>query len=106
MLENSQMENESEREAHEDSDNAANENGGRLTEESDMDQSDDPLPCLQATHYVEQGHEEMGEVRTHGLNTHTAVLYSCLQGVIEYIEINTLCVSNTRGGLGPYLTLA
>ncbi|XP_060771046.1 oxysterol-binding protein-related protein 5 isoform X1 [Neoarius graeffei] len=61
MLENSQMENESEREAHEDSDNAANENGGRLTEESDMDQSDDLLPCLQATVYVEQGHEEMGE---------------------------------------------
>ncbi|XP_053337856.1 oxysterol-binding protein-related protein 5 [Clarias gariepinus] len=61
MLENSQMENESEREAHEDSDNAANENGGRLTEESDMDQSDDLLPCLQATLYVEQGQEEMGE---------------------------------------------
>ncbi|KAB5565549.1 hypothetical protein PHYPO_G00242850 [Pangasianodon hypophthalmus] len=61
MLENNQMENESEREAHEDSDNAANENSGRLTEESDMDQTDDPLPCLQATLYVEQGHEEMGE---------------------------------------------
>lgn len=71
MLENSQMENESEREAHEDSDNAANENGGRLTEESDMDQSDDLLPCLQATLYVEQGQEEMGEVRTYGLNTYT-----------------------------------
>lgn len=64
MLENNQMENESEREAHEDSDNAANENGGRLTEESDMDQSDDLLPCLQATLYLEQGHEDMGEVRT------------------------------------------
>ncbi|MCJ8735807.1 hypothetical protein PDJAM_G00251690 [Pangasius djambal] len=61
MLENNQMENESEREAHEDSDNAANENSGRLTEESDMEQSDDLLPCLQATLYVEQGHEEMGE---------------------------------------------
>ncbi|XP_017341249.1 oxysterol-binding protein-related protein 5 isoform X1 [Ictalurus punctatus] len=61
MLENNQMENESEREAHEDSDNAANENGGRLTEESDMDQSDDLLPCLQATLYLEQGHEDMGE---------------------------------------------
>lgn len=64
MLENSQMENEFEREAHEDSDTAANENGGRLTEESDMDQTDDSVPCLQATLYVEQGHEEMGEVRT------------------------------------------
>ncbi|XP_062847052.1 oxysterol-binding protein-related protein 5 [Trichomycterus rosablanca] len=61
MLENNQMENESEREVHEDSDNAANENGGRLTEESDLDQSDDLLPCLQATVYVEQSHEEMGE---------------------------------------------
>lgn len=76
MLENSQMENEFEREAHEDSDNAANDNGG--TEESDMDQSDDPLPCLQATQYVEQGHEEMGEVSTHRLNTYTVVLCSCL----------------------------
>ncbi|XP_031420208.1 oxysterol-binding protein-related protein 5 [Clupea harengus] len=66
MLENNHMENDgfsdkSEREAHEDSDNAANENGGRVTEESDMDQSDDLSPCLQATTYVEQGQEEMGE---------------------------------------------
>uniref|UniRef100_A0AAR2KR37 Oxysterol-binding protein n=1 Tax=Pygocentrus nattereri TaxID=42514 RepID=A0AAR2KR37_PYGNA len=66
MLENNHMENDglsdkSEREAHDDSDNAANENGGRLTEESDMDQSDDLSPCLQATAYVEQGQEEMGE---------------------------------------------
>ncbi|XP_062402852.1 oxysterol-binding protein-related protein 5 [Sardina pilchardus] len=65
MLEN-HMENDgysdkSEREAHEDSDNAANENGGRVTEESDMDQSDDLSPCLQATTYVEQGQEEMAE---------------------------------------------
>ncbi|XP_051975305.1 oxysterol-binding protein-related protein 5-like isoform X2 [Xyrauchen texanus] len=64
MLENNHMENDansnkSEREAHEDSDNAANENGGRLTEESDMDQSDDV--CLQATAFVEEAHEEMGE---------------------------------------------
>uniref|UniRef100_A0A8B9HNA3 Oxysterol-binding protein n=1 Tax=Astyanax mexicanus TaxID=7994 RepID=A0A8B9HNA3_ASTMX len=66
MLENNHMENDglsdkSEREAHDDSDNAANENGGRLTEESDMDQSDDLSPCLQATSYIEQGLEEMGE---------------------------------------------
>uniref|UniRef100_A0A671QJJ0 Oxysterol-binding protein n=1 Tax=Sinocyclocheilus anshuiensis TaxID=1608454 RepID=A0A671QJJ0_9TELE len=64
MLEN-HMENDansdkSEREAHEDSDNATNENGGRLTEESDMDQSDDV--CLQATAFVEEAHEEIGEV--------------------------------------------
>ncbi|ROL51958.1 Oxysterol-binding protein-related protein 8 [Anabarilius grahami] len=63
MLEN-HMENDansdkSERETHEDSDNAANENGGRLTEESDMDQSDDV--CLQATAFVEEAYEEMGE---------------------------------------------
>uniref|UniRef100_A0A8C1HL57 Oxysterol-binding protein n=1 Tax=Cyprinus carpio carpio TaxID=630221 RepID=A0A8C1HL57_CYPCA len=63
MLEN-HMENDansdkSEREAHEDSDNAANENGGRLTEESDMDQSDDV--CQHATVFVEEAHEEMGE---------------------------------------------
>lgn len=85
MLENSQMENEFEREAHEDSDNAGNENGGRLTEESDMDQSDDPLPCLQATLYVEQGLEEMGEVSTH------TVTCSCDEGVVQY---NTLCIRN------------
>ncbi|XP_067236440.1 oxysterol-binding protein-related protein 5 isoform X3 [Chanodichthys erythropterus] len=64
MLEN-HMENDansdkSERETHEDSDNAANENGGRLTEESDIDQSDDV--CLQATAFVEEAYEEMGEV--------------------------------------------
>ncbi|KAJ8249091.1 hypothetical protein GJAV_G00231080 [Gymnothorax javanicus] len=51
----------SEKEAHEESDNGTNENGGRLTEESDMDQSDDLSPCLQATSYVEQCLEEMGE---------------------------------------------
>lgn len=67
MLENHHMENDgysdkSEREAHEESDTGANENGGRLTEESDMDQSDDLSPCLLATAYVEQGQEEMGEV--------------------------------------------
>ena len=53
----------SEREAHEDWDTPANENGGRLTEESDMDQADDLSPGLQATPYVEQGLEEMAEVR-------------------------------------------
>uniref|UniRef100_A0A7N6A4S8 Oxysterol-binding protein n=1 Tax=Anabas testudineus TaxID=64144 RepID=A0A7N6A4S8_ANATE len=51
----------SEREAHDDWDTTANENGGRLTEESDMDQSDELSPGLQATAYVEQSTEEMAE---------------------------------------------
>lgn len=53
----------SEREAHDDWDTTANENGGRLTEESDMDQSDELSPGSQATAYTEQGTEEMAEVR-------------------------------------------
>ncbi|KAJ8343212.1 hypothetical protein SKAU_G00305410 [Synaphobranchus kaupii] len=66
MLESNHMETDgysdkSEKEAHEESDNGTNENGGRLTEESDMDQSDDLSPSLQATSYVEQSLEEMGE---------------------------------------------
>lgn len=59
----------SEREAHDDWDTAANENSGRLTEESDMDQSDELSPGPQATAYVEQSTEEMAEVR------HLTVLY-------------------------------
>ena len=51
-------------EAQEDWDGVANESGARLTEESDMDQSDEaPSPGLHATAYVEQGPEEMAEVR-------------------------------------------
>ncbi|XP_036390764.1 oxysterol-binding protein-related protein 5-like isoform X1 [Megalops cyprinoides] len=66
LLENNHMEmdgysDKSEREAHDESDNGTNENGGRLTEESDMDQSDDLSPSLQATAYIEQGQEEMAE---------------------------------------------
>lgn len=53
----------SEREAHDEWDTAANENGGRLTEESDVEQSDEPSPGPQATAYVEQSTEEMAEVR-------------------------------------------
>lgn len=53
----------SEREAHDDWDAAANENGGRLTEESDVDQSDELSSGPQATAYVEQSTEEMAEVR-------------------------------------------
>lgn len=55
----------SEREAHDEWDAAANENGGRLTEESDVEQSDEPSPSPgpQATAYVEQSTEEMAEVR-------------------------------------------
>lgn len=51
----------SEREAHDDWYTTANENGGRLTEESDMDQSDELSPGPQATAYVEQSTEEMAE---------------------------------------------
>ncbi|XP_063053431.1 oxysterol-binding protein-related protein 5 [Engraulis encrasicolus] len=66
VLESHHMENDgfsdkSEHDAHEDSDAAANENGGRVTEESDMDQSDELSPSMQATTYVEQGLEEMAE---------------------------------------------
>lgn len=52
----------SEREAHDEWDTTANENGGRLTEESDVDQTDES-PGPRATAYVEQGTEEMAEVR-------------------------------------------
>uniref|UniRef100_A0AAY4C701 Oxysterol-binding protein n=1 Tax=Denticeps clupeoides TaxID=299321 RepID=A0AAY4C701_9TELE len=51
----------SEVEVHEESDNVANENGHRLSEESDMDQSDDLSPALKATSYVEQSQEEIVE---------------------------------------------
>ncbi|XP_063045348.1 oxysterol-binding protein-related protein 5-like [Engraulis encrasicolus] len=51
----------SEREAHDESDNGANENGERLSEESDMDQSDDLSPALKATSYVEQSQEDIAE---------------------------------------------
>lgn len=61
-MENDGFSDKSEREAHDDWDTAANENGGRLTEESDMDQSDELSPGPQATAYVEQNTEEMAEV--------------------------------------------
>ncbi|XP_072241607.1 oxysterol-binding protein-related protein 5 isoform X4 [Leuresthes tenuis] len=51
----------SEREIHDDWDTTVNENGGRLTEESDMEQSDEMSPGPQATAYVEQGNEDMAE---------------------------------------------
>lgn len=58
----------SEREFHEEWDTTANENGGRLTEESDVEQTDES-PRPQATVYVDQGTEEMAEVR--GLHSHS-----------------------------------
>ncbi|XP_018608134.2 oxysterol-binding protein-related protein 5-like isoform X2 [Scleropages formosus] len=61
ILENDGYSDKSERETHGDSDNGANDNDGRLTEESDMDQTDDLLPGLQSTAYVEQNQEEMAE---------------------------------------------
>lgn len=64
----------SEREAQDEWDTTANENSGRLTEESDVDQTDES-PGAQATVYVEQGTEEMAEVRSY---TQTASgLYAC-----------------------------
>ncbi|XP_036007544.1 oxysterol-binding protein-related protein 5 [Fundulus heteroclitus] len=51
----------SERETHDDWDTTGNENSGRLTEESDMEQSDEMSPGPQATAYVEQNSEEMAE---------------------------------------------
>lgn len=62
-MENDGYSEKSEHDAQEDWDNGANENGGRLTEESDMDQSDELSPGLQATSYVEQSQEEMAEVK-------------------------------------------
>lgn len=59
----------SEREAHDEWDTVTNENGGRLTEESDVEQSDEPSPGPQATAYVEQSTEEMAEVRQGSVGT-------------------------------------
>lgn len=61
-MEQDEFSDRSEREVHEEWDTTANENGGRLTEESDVEQADDS-PGPQATVYVEQGTEEMAEVR-------------------------------------------
>lgn len=49
-------------ELHDDWDTTANENGGRLTEESDMEQSEEAPPAPPSTAYVEQSTEEMAEV--------------------------------------------
>lgn len=68
----------SERDAHDEWDTTANENGGRLTEESDVDQIDES-PGPQATAYVEQGSEEMAEVRSY-LYTASG-LYACVKCV-------------------------
>lgn len=53
----------SERETHDDWDTTANDNGGRLTEESDIEQPDEMPPAPQPTAYVEQNTEEMAEVK-------------------------------------------
>lgn len=52
----------SEREIHDDWDTTGHENGGRLTEESDVEHSDEMSPGPKATAYVEQVTEEMAEV--------------------------------------------
>ncbi|XP_027857506.1 oxysterol-binding protein-related protein 5 isoform X2 [Xiphophorus couchianus] len=51
----------SERETHDDWDTTGNENGGRLTEESDIEPLEEMPPGPQATAYVEQSTEEMAE---------------------------------------------
>ncbi|XP_061532658.1 oxysterol-binding protein-related protein 5 isoform X2 [Phycodurus eques] len=52
----------SERDGHDDWDTSAIDHGGRLTEESDVDQSDEAMsPTPQGTVYVDQGTEEMAE---------------------------------------------
>ncbi|XP_047249169.1 oxysterol-binding protein-related protein 5 isoform X3 [Girardinichthys multiradiatus] len=51
----------SERETHDDWDTTGNDNGGRLTEESDMEQSDEMSLGPPATAYVEQSAEEITE---------------------------------------------
>uniref|UniRef100_A0AAY4C5V1 Oxysterol-binding protein n=1 Tax=Denticeps clupeoides TaxID=299321 RepID=A0AAY4C5V1_9TELE len=61
VMETDRYSDKSEVEVHEESDNVANENGHRLSEESDMDQSDDLSPALKATSYVEQSQEEIVE---------------------------------------------
>lgn len=54
----------SERETHDDWDTSAIDNGGRLTEESDMEQQSDEMPpAPQPTAYVEQSTEELAEVK-------------------------------------------
>ena len=73
----------SEREAHDDWDTTPNENGGRLTEESDMDQSDELSPGPQATAYVEQSTEEMAEVRHQVYCDSTYVESSALIWVVK-----------------------
>lgn len=53
----------SERETHDDWDTSAIDNGGRLTEESDIEQLDEMPPAPQPTAYVEQSTEELAEVK-------------------------------------------
>lgn len=82
MLVNNHMETDgcsdkSEREVHEESDNGANENGDRLSEESDMDQSDDLSPAIKATCYMEQSQEEIVEVVWLALRTYTLTFRPC-----------------------------
>lgn len=67
----------SERETHDDWDTMANENGGRLTEESDMEQSDEMSPGPQPTSYVEQSTEEMAEVKGLCLQVSLFIIITC-----------------------------
>lgn len=79
----------SEREAHDEWDTTANENGGRLTEESDVDQADES-PGPQATAYVEQGTEEMAEVRG-CIHTTSGLCDCCLMYLSGFEMHNLMC---------------
>lgn len=81
----------SEREAHDDWDAAANENGSRLTEESDVDQSDEPSPGPQATAYVEQSTEEMAEVSAE------IIAGGCFYLGGGFLSLHTGCLSGLCG---------
>ncbi|XP_023811940.1 oxysterol-binding protein-related protein 5 isoform X1 [Oryzias latipes] len=60
-MENDGFSDKSERELHDDWDATAEENGGRLTEESDMEQSEETPPPPPSTAYEEQSTEDIAE---------------------------------------------
>lgn len=61
-MENDGFSDKSERELQDDWDATAEENGGRLTEESDMEQSEETPPPPPSTAYEEQSTEDIAEV--------------------------------------------
>lgn len=97
----------SEREAHDEWDAAANENGGRLTEESDVEQSDEPSPGPQATAYVEQSTEEMAEVRPGSVvwvgfhigleGNHCMIISSCVSIISRIVQNLNIVIKTGHG---------